>query len=52
MTSQSIWIGISIGIFFTGLAIGVTPDLIEKTTVDANIERFDHLDFISFNERD
>ena len=52
MTNQSIWIGITIGVFFAGLAIGIIPGEIEKANVQANIERFDYLDFVSFNEQD
>ena len=52
MTNQSIWIGITIGVFFVGLAIGIIPNEMEKANVQANIERFDHLDFVLFNEKD
>ena len=49
MSKQTIWIGITIGVFFAGLVIGIMPAEMEKANVQANIERFDYLDFISFN---
>ena len=52
MTKQVVWIGITIGVFFAGLAIGIIPGEIEKSNVQANIERFDYLDFVSFNQQD
>lgn len=52
MVNQSMWIGITIGVFFAGLAAGIIPSEIEKANVQANIERFDYLDFVSFNEQD
>jgi len=50
--NKSIWIGITVSAFFAGLAIGIIPGEIERSNVQANIERFDHLDFVSFNEQD
>lgn len=47
-----ILIGIVVGVFFAGLAIGIIPNEMEKASVQANIERFDHLDFVAFNEQD
>ena len=44
--------GITIGVFFAGLVIGIIPSEMEKANVQANIEHFDHLDFVSFNEQD
>lgn len=52
MTNQSIWIGITIGVFFAGIAVGIAPGITEKITVGKNIASFDHLDFVSFNEQD
>ena len=52
MVKQSIWIGISIGVFFAGLAIGVIPSMMEKAMVQKNLDLFDELDLVAFNNRD
>ena len=49
MVNQSIWIGISIGVFFAGLAIGVIPSMMEKAMVQKNLDLFDELDLVAFN---
>ena len=50
--NQKIWIGVTISVFLLGLGIGIIPSAIEKANVQANIERFDYLDFVTFNEQD
>ena len=52
MVKQAVWMGIIMGIFFAGLAIGAIPGEIEKANVQANLERFDFMDFIAFNNQD
>ena len=52
MTKQKVWIGaIGVVAFLVGLAIGITPGLIENATVEANIARFDDLDFEGYNKQ-
>jgi len=52
MVNQSGWIGIVVGVFFVGLIIGIVPNYVEKATVQKNLDLFDELDLVAFNNRD
>ncbi|MEW6043764.1 MAG: ester cyclase [Thermoproteota archaeon] len=61
MTNQSILVGIAIGTFFAGLGVGyavfqATDQSVTMTgqdpTIEANLARFDELDFEAFSKQD